>query len=633
MKKLISYFAILSILIAGSTAWAATIYVDGWNGLDTNSGADSDNALATIKRALDKCSNGDTIKLYGDFTEAPRDTSYSGGTSWDGDVLAQIFVDKSNLTLTNYVSNTPQIFGYSPSDTLQYVVRIDNTGNTIEKIEFDGYHSTYGDVYTHNGIYMTPDADYSTIDDCDFTNFGYEWDPDYPDSYYFYAIIGGGWPQTSSVNELQYIDITNNDFYDNEFESQGAHELYLNRASNGTFSGNDITNNGYGHPLKLRDGCHDITFSNNTVYGGHFTFLGDYPDSVAVRGWMDNSYDITVNNNTFTDPNTVLDTDIYRGPVWNNRQLPERGHFVEEFKDNTLYSFSGDDDHDVHGVACDNSSTYITVNRSLRDYLYIFKERGGPVFSIFEATTPWYYHCYGDICTTDDYVAFSAISDTANYNKVFRIKKDESESGDATIIFQAATSNTLITAMCNYNGSEFLVATVESGSAKIYRKSDTSSTIGTQIGTVPGAVDSITAMTYNHSNNRLLVATREGTSARIYLGSTQNPDSTTVYSLTSNRHIQSMTFGSSSSTVLTAIKDTSGGNLYLYEGTYTSPITTQRSSQSGLNAYGLAGYGSDWYSSLTSSSTVNRKLYWGTSSDPLDQVLFDSQWWHDSEAE
>ena len=105
------------------------------------------------------------------------------------------------------------------------------------------------------------------------------------------------------------------DISDNEFESQGAHELYLSRASNGTFSGNDITNNGEGHPLKLRDDCHDITFDNNTVYGAHFCFLGDYPDSIGTpKRLMTCSHDITVTNNTFIDPNSVIDTNIYRGP-------------------------------------------------------------------------------------------------------------------------------------------------------------------------------------------------------------------------------------------------------------------------------------------------------------------------------
>jgi hypothetical protein len=240
MKRLFLLVVFVVPLIMATTIQGATWYVDGWNGLDTNDGTGPDqNAFLTIRRALNECSNGDSIHIVGPFVEAPWDTSYGGGDTWDtnngDDWRHQISIYKSNITLYGVAveGNLPVIYGYSPNDSTSYVLRIDNTSNKVDNIKFDGYYDVAEEsVYTHDVIYMTPDADYAQIVNCEFTNFGAEWHPNFPDDYYFYGIITGG--KQGQSNELTNFTINDNEFNNNQFASKGAHELYLNRASNGT---------------------------------------------------------------------------------------------------------------------------------------------------------------------------------------------------------------------------------------------------------------------------------------------------------------------------------------------------------------------------------------------------------------
>ena len=257
MKRIIPLLSLfMSILLMSGTAWGATWYVDGWAGDDSNDGDSSEEAFETIRRGLNRCSNGDTIKLYGELVEAPWDTTWSGSNPWDSaERTIQISVDKSNLTITNYVSNTPVIYGYSPdapNDDNDYIMRIDNTGNTFEMILFDGYYDDVGggDVWTYFVIYPTPDADYTEISNCEFTNFGYNFgDPGHSN---FWTILGGGYSRQdtliTNVNFLENYEISDNVFSDNPFEGWGSHEIYISSTKNSEIKRNQITNNGEGDP-------------------------------------------------------------------------------------------------------------------------------------------------------------------------------------------------------------------------------------------------------------------------------------------------------------------------------------------------------------------------------------------------
>ena len=206
---------------------------------------------------------------------------------------------------------------------------------------------------------MTPDADYTTITNCDFTNFGYEWYVG--DGYYFYSIVGGGWAKNNN-NKLSNIKINDNDFYENPFETVGAHEIYLTYTENSEVKINDITNNGEGgYPIKLRDGCTNITFDSNTVQGAYYCFIGDHPETSTND--IDSS-NIKVTYNTFSDPYSVIDT--YDGPFYSSNDHYPFIYVYKFHKTNdggqtctpTIYNGTG---IRVTALAPKNSSTFVTA--------------------------------------------------------------------------------------------------------------------------------------------------------------------------------------------------------------------------------------------------------------------------------
>ena len=84
MKRRFLFILLIVSLSLSSFAWGASWYVDPDTGDDEGDGS-LGSPFLTIKRALDACSNGGTIKLFdGSYVEAARDTSYSGDDPWDG---------------------------------------------------------------------------------------------------------------------------------------------------------------------------------------------------------------------------------------------------------------------------------------------------------------------------------------------------------------------------------------------------------------------------------------------------------------------------------------------------------------------------------------------------------------------
>ena len=82
-----------------------------------------------------------------------------------------------------------------------------------------------------------------------------------------------------------------------------------------------------GIPLSSGDSCSNITVDNNTVYGALHCFVSDYPDAATE----DDSSDIIVTNNTFTDPNSVIGDD-YKGPCFSDNYAS----FISQFSGNTI---------------------------------------------------------------------------------------------------------------------------------------------------------------------------------------------------------------------------------------------------------------------------------------------------------
>jgi len=555
--------------------------------------------------------------MWGEFVEAPWDTTYNAsGNYWDKDeVTIQISVDKSQVTLTNYSTYTPVIYGYSPDapdETVDYIMRIDNTSNIVENILFDGYYDDVGggDVYTHDVVFMTPEADYTEISNCDFTNFGWEWNPNAPDEYYFYGIVTGGW--ADSTNYLENVEISNNDFYSNLFETNGAHELYLTKSSYSTFSGNDITNNGEGHPLKIREGCHDITIYNNTIYGASNCFFADYPNDSNET----DSYNIKVNSNTFNDPYGVIGSS-YEGPFYNPRKYP----FISEFWGNTIsYLFADSDTVKTYGVACDADSTYLAVYRldedSGKTSLYKFRKQGGPLKHFIGTRTGCKHYAQGDMCTTSSRIIVSTFSSNAT-DSCYVYKFHKEWSGGQTSADTVYTGTRLkVTALAPKNSSTFVTALVESGDAKIY--DSTESNLVSSLIWSSAAYDSVTAVAFVN-NQYVFAAFKDLATDSTYIFSKSGVD-VPVIRAAGEYYITAMTaFGD---TLISAKKTTTTSQVY--RGTYSNPLETKIDDLSSTDhVISLAGSTNYFYLIKD-----RKKLHYSnTDSDADKDVLYYSRWW------
>ena len=637
MKKLLILIisALFALCLFFSLAHATTWYVDATYGNDGWSGTSLGYPREHISAVLDDGSfaDNDTVIL--------RNNDYFADEGTYSEEICHYFVENDNITFTKYSSDAskPRIIAYEQAgDTLRRVFVVEGTDITFDKIKFNAAHPVSGvEAELHIGIWLQHTADGATISECEFRNFGFESGSD-PEPQ-FQGIIEVDGRTAINYSPFEDFSIENCYFINNPFATHHGHELYLRTTRNATIAGNTIHAGNDGDPIKLRDDCQGTVINNNIVYVGYASFIEDYPNSGEKESSDTEIYDnVFYLNDDSTSVNT--DLDIYKGPFWN----PNRYPFISECYDNTFNcEFSGDDGNYIYGVACEDTCTYVAVHHpqdgSDRTYIYRFPEAEGPIFQICKDQTHYDTFIRGDMCMTDDYVIVCGIRYlTASTDSVivYRINKDGSAyngTGGTAKWIDAAVDNSgshRITSLCSYNGSYFITAITESDSVRIYRSTDSEGGLKNKwLWSAPRAeVDSVTAMTYNYEYNRFLFATQEGSSARIYLGSIQNPDSTTVYGPTANRHIQALSLGSSNYLIVSALKNTSNNYLYLYYGTYTNPISTQTFSIYNRECNGLAGYGTYRYTSLNGSS-YNRKLYWGSYANPLYQILYYSQWWSD----
>lgn len=633
MKRFIPLLSLIICLIFSSAIWAANWYVDGWNGDDSNGGTSDQDAFETIKRALDRCSNGDTIRLFGEFAEAPWDTTWGGGNGWDNSTRTiQISVDKSNITLTNYIGvsppyDVPVIYGYSPDapdEHNDYVLRIDNTGNTIEKIKFDGYYwdsgqSTWLDVYTHDVIFMTPEADNTEISNCEFTNFGYDWHEDLPDDYWFYGIVTGGW--SKQANTLDNVDIMYNTFYDNPFESQGAHEIYLTKTSGAEVKYNHILNNGAGHPLKLRDGCSNVEFMYNTVHGAHFCYLGDYREENESY-----STGTIVKGNTFGDSLDVIDEDVYEMP------FKPHANFISTFEDNTIYEFSTADSRYIQGLTwSEENDLFVTHKNSSHSEAFVSPNPHAPGPANGYGFSADNYYCQGDMCTINGYVLFCS-----QYSGTQRVYKDaidgDFDNGANPSDTLSVGPNETVTAMARYNDNTFLTAIRDTGNSevRIYQSTISDLTNSLKLNKSFTFADSITAMAYNGTD--IVFATYKSGTSKIYKGTLSNLNNAAKQDSDISGYISAMCFARGY--LVTAVYDSGQDESKLYYGTSSDPTSSYTSSYSDIIFIALTGdYGTtddDYLYSLvhdTSSGTNCKKIYFTKDvTDYDDQLYFYSQW-------
>lgn len=635
MKRFIPLLSLILCVVFSSAIWAATWYVDGWNGDDSNGGTGTNDAFETIKRALDRSSNGDTIRLVGEFAEAPWDTLYdANGAAWDSTSRTiQISVDKSNLTLfgVEVEGELPTVYGYSPdapSEHNDYLMRIDNTGNTVVYIKFDGYYEDIDElVYNHDGIFMTPEADYSEITYCEFTNFGLEWHVAQPDSYYFYGIVTGGW--TKQDDYLTYVNIDNNEFYDNGFMARGAHEIYLSRTSYSEVDDNTIYNNCTGHPLKLRDACNYVSFENNYVYGAHLCFLGDYPNSGESY-----SSNTTVKNNRFWDNGSIMadsisyyeglgDSWVYTGPF--NHAV----HIVD-FENNSIFEFSTDDQRHVHGLTykADGTDLYFASKNGTNDEIVVMGNPHAPNPSDKFGISGENFYCQGDMCTTEDSPYDFVIFCTQNSSGQQIVYKDDVDGIFDSSAFFSYTSepNVKVTALTSLGSSTFLSAVRDDdeSSVNIYQSTTSNLMNGTpKLDKTFTFADSITAMAYDGST--VVFATYKNGTSNIYSGTINNLDNPTLRASSITGYIPAMCFAKNY--LVTALHN--GATRRIYYGSIASPLNSY-DSLSSKKIIALAGNDNYLYSLIhdDSGGTDRKKIFFTDNLANVDKnVFFYSQWY------
>jgi len=594
MKKFIFFMCIITALLTHINAYGTIYYVDSEQGDNGYSGLIYTDAFATITYAITQCGTNDTIRLMdGDFVEDRHQINAPGTDPWDGERYVQIFVDES-ITIERW-DGDPTIIGfnydYYPEEDdheLYDIMDIDQPNVVIQNITFDGYHIVLADTFyvkVHNNVFMTPDADGTQILNCNFTNFGNDdWNQG---NYDFYSIVGGGWADTSAVppnNSLDNIKINDNDFYNNPFESWGAHEIYLTYSTGAEIKRNDITNNCSGHPLKLRDDCLNIVFEDNIVRGGNYCFLGDYPNE--NEGYSSNT---TVKGNSFIDNgSTMADSISYYtgiGGNWVYKGPFNIGNHITTFENNTIFEFSADDQHYVHGITYKSSANdlYITEKRGTRDEVTILPNIHAPSPATGYGIMDSLYFCQGDMCTTNGYVIFCG-QNSAGQQIVYSDNID-GNLNSTNIFNNTSYPNIKITALTSLGLTTYLTAIRDTGNqcVRIYESTHTAIINGIPKLTRAFAdADSITAMAYDGSYV-VFTEYKNGTSrirkaALASLGSPTDIETVSGY-------IPAMCFAKGS--LVTAYKN--GSTRRIYIGTLNDAITGTYDTLASKNFIALVG--------------------------------------------
>ena len=630
MKRGLLITTLIVSLLLSSFAWGAPWYVDPDDGDD-----DGDGSLGvpyqTIKRALDDCSSGDTIELMdGNFVEAARDTSFSGSGAWDNNVTwrLQIAVNKSNVTIRQY-SGTPSIIGYDSEDDLNYIMRIDNTTVKVQNIKFDGYNVAASDtVEVNDAIYITPDADSTEVTNCDFTHFGN--DRGLPGQYLFYAIIAAGKEDTSGpVNHTTNLVINDNNFYSNLFESQGAHEIYMSETTDSEIKRNDITNNGAGHPIKFRDDCTDITFDSNIIRGAHFCFVGDYPNSGES-----NSSSITITNNSFIDPNSVIDTATYFGPFRN----PDASAFISVYNGNSVVK-GGDREWEVRSVTTDGSKLFMCYRNThstsaVEIHLIEFGQHNGPIFDRIPLNDkPMAYKASGYDCDGSmSYIGNEIFGSTDDDTNIRVYKVNSSTAAIDSTYFTDTLSDIEVTAMCPYPDDEryFITAVKEKfmgvWESRIYKSSADSLKSYLIYFEDADDISEITAVGVTGST--LIFGTDEGSGVyKIYSGSIP----TSGYISKSQRdsldcEVTGLTY--LSSTLMTAVKD--GSDTKIYSGTTTNPTDTLENTYTNTDLISLESDSEFIFMVKDDSGVADEKrtvFFTNSTTDCEQDTLYHSKWY------
>ncbi|MCE5251446.1 hypothetical protein LLG96_14630 [bacterium] len=620
----------IALFSINGIVWCTTYYVDPVNGYDVPDpswGQSTGQAYRTIKYAISKCSTNDIVKLMdGDFVEVKFNTPGGGGEIWDGVRHVQIFVDKQ-ITIERE-DGDPTIIGFNydyPAEggnDLDDIMLIDQTDVEINDITFDGYYYATGDtVKTNNVIYITPDADGTQVLYCNFTNFGS--DAFYGGGYDFYSIVGGGWPKTESSNRLYNVKINYNNFYGNPFASVGAHEIYLNYASDAEIKYNNITNNGKGIPLKLKDGCISTDIIGNTVHGANTGFI--YDEYVTYY-----SSETIVTDNTFDDSYGVINENEYLGPF-----RPTANH-IKLFEDNTIYEFSTADTKHIQGLAYKSSANdlYAAQKNSSHTEAIILPNPNAPSPDNGYGFSADNYYCQGDMCTTSAYVVFCT-----QYSGTQRVYKDyidgDFDNGANPSDYLSVGQYETVTALSSYDDNSFLTAIRDTGNSevRIYQSTTSDLTYSLKLYKSFTFADSITAIACNGTD--IVFATYKNGTSKIYNGTLNDLNNATKQGNDISGYVSSMCFARGN--LVTAVYDNNSQLSKLYYGSSSNPTNYYTGNYAYIIFLALAGdYGTGnenyMYSLVHDTSGGNncKKIYFTKDvTDYDDQLYFYSQWYRD----
>ena len=643
MKK--KCLLILLAAFSAAQALATTYYVDPDDGDDSWPGTNPDYVVGpedgpflTILAALNAASTNDTIYLLeGEFIE-DRQNVTNGSESWDGPRNCQINIT-NDITMDHYLSSTPEIIAYNSTYSaggtygLDDVMLIDASGVEIRHIIFDGYYEimmpyTQYYVKTHNVVNMTPDADNTIVMYCEFKNFGNDdWTRNGED-YDFYSIVGGGWAgQPGTPNTLDNVDIMYNIFKSNdEFESLGAHEIYINRADNTDIMYNHIINSGVGQPLKLKDGCTDTNIMYNTVHGAPNCFLYD------EKTGDDYSSGTQFVGNTFADSLSVINDNVaYIKPF-----MPTANH-ISLFEDNDIYEMTTADTRYIHGITFSaNGDLYVSQQNGNNDEVFILPNRHAPSPDNGYGKTYDYRYCQGDMCTLSSYVIWC----TQNSSGTQILYKDyidgEFDGVQGEMVVPSPqikpVSGDVITALTSFDPTHFLTAVcnTQSSYVKIYKSVHDGIDDSTLLSQNFTFADSITAMAFDGSST-LVFATYDSNDdeSKIYKDLTPSNLNDADYVMTLDGHIPAMCFARGY--LVTARHF--GTTRTIFYGSVTDPDAMSESLTS-KQIRALTG-NSDYLYTLVyddSAGTDRKKIYFSKDFPPYgygysDQLYFYSQWY------
>ena len=603
-------------------SYATSYYVSSVYGSNAYSGTSYTTPFLTIDHALNVCSSSDNIYLVtgSEFCE----TFSHKEISEDTDPYFQIIIETSDITFDEYVHPSfpgdPKILGGDPGeDWGRHLMVIDESSFAMSNITIDGYNVNCDPAYTewNNALWIDARGDNTAISYCYFTHFGNCWtEAD------FYSIVVPDGTEPSSGNGLYGVTIAHNEFENNPFQHNHAHEIYVHTANGTTVEYNTIYNNCEGDPIKLRDESDGTIIRYNTVYGARKWFVND---DYTEEGESP-STDTTVENNTFADRSpAMIDVagETYHGPV---------GHadHITSFKNNTIFEFDSND-------SGNNKSIFGLTFNTTADSLLFPQYRGtideitlssnyqapNPINNASDPTmqfgaTDTDYHCRGDICTAENYVIYSAYN--AGAQRVYRNDIGDNTNDQTTFSIPADVT---ITALATYSDDYFLVASYNTGNdvVTIYQTSPTNASI-LQTSKLslssPSQADSITAMAYDSDTSKLAYVVRKSGYSYVYSAPIGDLTSTTL----------EKSFSAYCPTV-TFARD----NLVIaYDGGYYYGSLGENKQQVTLNndtIIYLEGNSEYLYSVLSadSSGDAMKRIYFTQDlSDIKDQVYFYTKW-------